>query len=98
MGAPPGSAAARRMTAYLPENVAFHPALTGRELVRHYLRLRGQPASGAGDILARVGLSHALPTAASAPIPRGCASASGLAQALIGQPALMVLDEPTSRP
>ena len=31
MGAPPGSGVARDATAYLPESVAFHPALTGRE-------------------------------------------------------------------
>ena len=30
-GAAPGSAAARSQLAYLPENVAFHPALTGEE-------------------------------------------------------------------
>src|SRR6056297_3285461 len=41
-GHPPGSAAARGLTAYLPENVAFHPALTGREQMRYFLRLRGR--------------------------------------------------------
>ena len=43
-GAAPGSAAARAQVAYLPENVAFHPALTGREQIRAYLALRGAPA------------------------------------------------------
>ena len=58
-GAAPGSAAARRMTAYLPENAAFHPALTGREQIRAYLALRREPARLAGDLLARVGLADA---------------------------------------
>ena len=94
-GAAPGSAAARRMTAYLPENASFHPALTGRELVRHYLRLRGQPATQAGTLLDRVGLAHAADRRIGT-YSKGMRQRVGLAQALIGQPALMVLDEPTS--
>ena len=41
-GAAPGSAEARRQVAYLPENAAFHPALTGLEQIRQYLSLRGE--------------------------------------------------------
>ena len=54
-GAAPGSAAARSQLAYLPENVAFHPALTGEEQLRHYLALRGENPRQAMELLARVG-------------------------------------------
>ena len=58
-GAAPGSAAARAAVAYLPENAAFHPALTGEEQLRHYLRLRGENPAQAMGLLDKVGLGHA---------------------------------------
>ncbi len=95
MGAAPGSPAARTATAYLPENVAFHSALTGREQIGHYLRLRGLPAKGAADLLARVGLADAMDRRIGT-YSKGMRQRIGLAQALIGQPGLLILDEPTS--
>lgn len=94
-GAAPGSPQARAQVAYLPENAAFHPALTGREQITHYLRLRGQPAAHAADLLHRVGLSHAADRRIGT-YSKGMRQRVGLAQALIGKPRLMVLDEPTS--
>ncbi|MFN3547066.1 MAG: ABC transporter ATP-binding protein [Mesorhizobium sp.] len=94
-GAAPGSRAAREAAAYLPENAAFHPALTGREQIALYLRLRGQPAAKAGDLLERVGLDHAADRRIGT-YSKGMRQRVGLAQALIGRPRLMVLDEPTS--
>ncbi|MFN3937451.1 MAG: ABC transporter ATP-binding protein [Gemmobacter sp.] len=95
LGAAPGSAVAREGVAYLPESVAFHPALTGREQIAHYLRLRGRPAREAAGLLGRVGLGHAADRRIGT-YSKGMRQRIGLAQALIGAPRLMVLDEPTS--
>lgn len=94
-GHAPGSRAARDLTAYLPENIAFHPSLTGREQIRHFLRLRGRPAREADALLAMVGLADAARQRIGT-YSKGMRQRVGLAQALIGPPALMVLDEPTS--
>ncbi len=94
-GAAPGSNAARRRVAYLPENVAFHPALTGREQIRYYLRLRGDKPGLADALLDRVGLGDAANRRIGT-YSKGMRQRVGLAQALIGQPKLLVLDEPTS--
>ena len=94
-GAAPGSAAARRQVAYLPENVAFHPALTGQEQIAQYLSLRGESPKLALGLLDRVGL-HQAATRRIGTYSKGMRQRVGLAQALIGKPRLLVLDEPTS--
>lgn len=94
-GAAPGSADARGQTAYLPENVAFHPALTGLEQTRLYLSLRGENPAKAMGLLEQVGLSGAARRRIGT-YSKGMRQRVGLAQALIGRPRLLVLDEPTS--
>ena len=92
--AAPGSAQARRETAYLPEAVSFHPALTGREQLTLFAKLSGAKADVPG-LLERVGLSDA-PDRRIGAYSKGMRQRLGLAQVLLGQPKVALLDEPTS--
>ncbi|WP_170596347.1 ABC transporter ATP-binding protein [Ruegeria arenilitoris] len=92
--AAPGSAQARRDTAYLPEAVSFHPALTGREQLTLFAKLSGTHAD-VPALLDRVGLGDAMDRRIGA-YSKGMRQRLGLAQVLLGQPKLALLDEPTS--
>lgn len=95
LDAAPGSSKARTQVAYLPENVAFHPSITGLEQIRHYLRLRGENPDDAMELLSHVGLKEAASRRIGT-YSKGMRQRVGLAQAIIGSPKLLVLDEPTS--
>lgn len=95
MGTTPGSRAARRAIGFLPESVAFHGALTGREQLRYFARLKSASGKVADDLLDRVGLTDAADRKIRT-YSKGMRQRIGLAQALLGQPKLALLDEPTS--
>ena len=95
LGEPPGGASARRAIGYLPENLALHPAMTGRETLAFYARLKGQPVSGNAALLERVGLAQAARRRVGT-YSKGMRQRLGLAQALLGAPRLLLLDEPTT--
>lgn len=90
-----GEFAARRRLGYLPENVSFNAALTGRELLSFYARLKGETLAQAMTLLDRVGLAAAAGRRVGT-YSKGMRQRLGLAQALIGTPALLLLDEPTT--
>ncbi|NMT62038.1 ABC transporter ATP-binding protein [Marinobacter orientalis] len=79
---------------YLPENVMFYPQLTGREILNHFARLKGAPLSQVPQLLEQVGLGDAM-NARVKTYSKGMRQRLGLAQALLGKPKLLMLDEPT---
>ncbi|MBN9290975.1 MAG: ABC transporter ATP-binding protein, partial [Hyphomicrobium denitrificans] len=90
-----GEFAARKRLGYLPESVSFNGALTGREVLAFYARLKDASTEKIDSLLERVGLT----AAADRPIrtySKGMRQRLGLIQALFGDPLLLLLDEPTT--
>ncbi|BEV45174.1 ABC transporter ATP-binding protein [Afipia carboxidovorans] len=90
-----GEFSARRMLGYLPENVAFNTALTGRETLNFYARLKQLTPATAWPLLDRVGLGDAADRRVGT-YSKGMRQRLGLAQALLGRPRILLLDEPTT--
>ncbi len=85
----------RRRIGYLPENLAFQGTLSGRELLGFYAGLKAAPGGQVAALLALVGLEDAADRRL-ATYSKGMRQRLGLAQALLGAPRLLFLDEPTN--
>ena len=90
-----GFRAARRHLGYLPENVVLYDNLSGLETLRFFAKLKGAPLAQCQPALDRVGLAHA----GKRPVreySKGMRQRLGFAQALLGSPRVLFLDEPTN--
>jgi len=85
----------KRRIGYLPENVVFYDHLSGLETLRFLGALKGADPGSCGALLDKVGLLKA----ARRPVrgySKGMRQRLGFAQALLGEPELLFLDEPTT--
>ncbi len=99
LGADAGNRDAKAKLGYLPENPYFYDYLTVTELLDMVGRLHGMDAAArrrrSAALIEEVGLGHA----AKRPMrsfSKGMLQRAGLAQALLSDPELVVLDEPMS--
>jgi ABC-2 type transport system ATP-binding protein len=91
------SGAWRRRIGYMPEHPTFYDYLTGLEMVTWFARLAGMnridAQKAATRVLNRVGLGHAMDRRIRG-YSKGMVQRAGLAQAIVGDPDLLILDEP----
>lgn len=93
LGQTAGSDAARELVGYLPESPVFAPHLTGREFLSYCAGLSGVDPGRVAEVLAWSGLAHAAERRLST-YSKGMAQRIGLAQAVLHDPAVVLLDEP----
>src|SRR5437870_9328593 len=89
---------ARRQIGYLPEQVALYPELTVRRYLAFVGEVKGLGArarrAAVDGVLQRCGLVEVADRLAGK-LSKGYRQRVGLAQALVGDPEVLVLDEPT---
>jgi ABC-2 type transport system ATP-binding protein len=95
----PDSAATRRRIGYLPENCPVWPDMTVLEYLDYQAALHGVPAATRDAAVARAVRRTDLgakATATLSTLSRGYRQRVGVAQALLHDPDILILDEPTN--
>lgn len=85
----------RRSIGYLPENVVFYDNLTGLETLQFFAALKGCEDDKCLPLLEKVGLAQAANRRVDG-YSKGMRQRLGFAQALLGKPRILFLDEPTT--
>ncbi len=85
----------RRHLGYLPESVSFYDQLTGLEVLRYFARLKRVEVATCVALLEQVGLGEEAIHKRVKSYSKGMRQRLGVAQALLGKPRLLLLDEPT---
>ena len=98
-GVPVGDPTCRNSVGYLPENPAFYDFLTAREYLAFVARMFAMSCEDTRGAIARVLGLMELQDAADRPIrefSKGMVQRLGLAQAMLHDPEIYILDEPMS--
>ena len=98
-GRPSKLVEARRSVGFLPEAPYFYRYLTGRELVRYYARVcmvsRTEIDAAVDSVIKLVGMTEAADRRVGT-YSKGMLQRIGLAQSMVHDPQLVILDEPTA--
>jgi ABC-2 type transport system ATP-binding protein len=94
LGQPAGAAPLRRRVAYVTQAPSVYGDLTVRENLRYFAPILSAPAGRIDDVVATVELEDQVDQVVST-LSGGERSRASLAVALLGDPELLVLDEPT---
>lgn len=86
---------ARRLVGYVPQELAFYEEMSTLDTVRFFAQLKGAPLTDAIPILTQVGLADHAGKPVDA-LSGGMKQRLALGLALLGDPPVLVLDEPTS--